>query len=58
MFTELMGYLFKTINQMNFKSSFGFYLSIKYNVRVGIIDSGIYHAHPEFAKFLDETGQA
>ena len=26
-------------------------------VRVGIIDSGIYHAHPEFARFLDETGR-
>ena len=26
-------------------------------VRVGIIDTGIYHAHPEFARFLDETGR-
>jgi len=26
-------------------------------VRVAVIDTGIYHAHPEFAGFLDETGR-
>ena len=26
-------------------------------VRVAVIDTGIYHAHPEFERFLDETGR-
>jgi len=26
-------------------------------VRVAVLDTGIYHAHPEFANFLDETGR-
>ena len=26
-------------------------------VRVAILDTGIYHNHPEFARFLDETGR-